>query len=152
MEIKILIGLPGAGKSTYCKTVKNKEDVILATDDIREELFGETFSDRIKDKVFKELINRSIRALQKNKNLIIDTTFLNEKDYRNIFLREVSAVNKNLIKKAICFNTNIEKCIDRDKLREKKRFVGETIIYELSKHLVWPNNSENFDEIKFINN
>ena len=152
MEIKILIGLPGAGKSTYCKTVKNKQDVILATDDIREELFGETFSDRIKDKVFKELINRSIRALQKNKNIIIDTTFLNEKDYRNIFLREVSAVNKNLIKKAICFNTNIEKCIDRDKLREKKRFVGETIIYELSKHLVWPNNSENFDEIKFINN
>lgn len=152
MEIKILIGLPGAGKSTYCKTVKNKQDVILATDDIREELFGETFSDRIKDEVFKELINRSIRVLQKNKNLIIDTTFLNEKDYRNIFLREVSAVNKNLIKKAICFNTNIEKCIDRDKLREKKRFVGETIIYELSKHLVWPNNSENFDEIKFINN
>ncbi|EGT0013077.1 ATP-binding protein [Clostridium perfringens] len=152
MEIKILIGLPGAGKSTYCKTVKNKQDVILATDDIREELFGETFSDRIKDEVFKELINISIRVLQKNKNLIIDTTFLNEKDYRNIFLREVSAVNKNLIKKAICFNTNIEKCIDRDKLREKKRFVGETIIYELSKHLVWPNNSENFDEIKFINN
>ncbi|MBI5987837.1 AAA family ATPase [Clostridium perfringens] len=152
MEIKILIGLPGSGKSTYCETVKNKQDVILATDDIREELFGETFSDRIKAKVFKELINRSIRALQKNKNLIIDTTFLNEKDYRNIFLREVSAVNKNLIKKAICFNTNIEKCIYRDKLREKKRFVGETIIYELSKHLVWPNNSENFDEIKFINN
>ncbi|MBI6013184.1 phosphohydrolase, partial [Clostridium perfringens] len=36
MEIKILIGLPGSGKSTYCETVKNKQDVILATDDIRE--------------------------------------------------------------------------------------------------------------------
>ena len=61
-------------------------------------------------------------------------------------------INTNEHNKLTDVAINIEKCIDRDKLREKKRFVGKTIIYELSKHLVWPNNSENFDEIKFINN
>ena len=65
MNLYILIGLPGAGKSTYSASIENEHKAVISSDDIRERLFGTGFNEKIKEEVFKELISESIKMFEK---------------------------------------------------------------------------------------
>ena len=67
--LQILIGLPGAGKSTYCHQFTDKS-IILATDDLREKQFGPRHSEQIREWVFNKLLKLILENLQKKKDII----------------------------------------------------------------------------------
>ena len=60
------VGVPGSGKSTYFKKMKDKENwVYISSDDIRAELFGSAQNQEHNQEVFQEMRKRSAEAIQK---------------------------------------------------------------------------------------
>lgn len=52
----MLVGLPASGKSTYAKKLSKKENaIILSSDELRKELFGNINNQNHNAEVFKEL-------------------------------------------------------------------------------------------------
>lgn len=142
--INILIGIPGSGKSTFSSQLKNLKNIkILSTDEIRETLFGREFNQEIKDKVFDQLIKESITYLNRNldtqDNLILDTTYLNTKSAREKFFSRLLPNLKEKMEyitvRIYTFDTPLESCIERDKMREPHRVVGRSVIETLFSEL-----------------
>lgn len=79
--IKILIGVAGAGKSTYAK---NTEGLVLSSDSIREELFG-ALEQTDNNKVFTLLKKRLFEAVGKESVIIYDATNINKKRRSNLY-------------------------------------------------------------------
>lgn len=152
MNLYVLIGLPGAGKSTYSRTIKKADKIIISSDEIREKLFGTEFNDSIKAEVFKHLISESINCLKKGFDVIVDTTFLNEKLYRNIFIKEINEANVEVKTIAVIIERDIEECIARDKMRSSHRRVGRMVINKLNEQLVLPEQDEDFDLVMTVKN
>ena len=145
MNLYILIGLPGAGKSTYSASIKSPKKIIISSDEIREKLFGTGFNETIKEEVFKELVHETIEYLKKGMDVIVDTTFLNEKEYRSKFISEIDTLKLSVKKIAVIMQTDIEECILRDKKRIANRRVGSTVIRKLNDVLEFPHENEGFD-------
>jgi predicted kinase len=92
-KLIIVCGLPGTGKTTIAKRLASKMGAeYLSTDDIRvKELFQKTSRfDRgnvsqekhvkiVRKKVYRELARRAKRLLKKEKSVILDGTFLDER-------------------------------------------------------------------------
>lgn len=152
MNLYILIGLPGAGKSTYSASIENEHKAVISSDDIRERLFGTGFNEKIKEEVFKELISESIKCLKKRMDVILDTTFLNEKSYRSRFIKEIDALDFSVKKIAVIMETDTEECILRDSKRTVNRRVGSSVIRRLNHLLVLPEEDEKFDLVITVNN
>jgi len=134
--LTILIGLPGAGKSTYCGTITDTENVVvLSTDDIREKMFGYTFNDTIKEGVFHALLEETVTNLKCQKNVILDTTYLNDGYSRHIFLNAIREIISDIHVKAVYFNTSLDECIRRNDTREGHRRVSENVIRDLHAEL-----------------
>ncbi len=102
MQLFILFGLPGAGK-TYVGTVFEKDFGFFMYDGDNElpkdmDIAIQTqavVTDEMRDRFFKKIISR-IHLLQKNHPLVITQTFLKEK-YRAWVLDEISDVQFVLI-------------------------------------------------------
>lgn len=152
MNLYVLIGLPGSGKSTYSEKIKNENTVVIATDNLREKVFGNRFNKKIKEEVFKMLICESVMHLKNGINVIIDTTFLNEKSYRTIFIKEIDNLEITVRKIAVVVKADIHLCISRDKNRTANRRVGNKVINELNDLISFPENDEKFDLVQIINN
>jgi predicted kinase len=133
-KIKMLIGLSGSGKSTYCKKFLFKNPLYrrVNRDEIRQMIFGYAEEDihyyyKLNDFVKHEhqisrVQNGLIKQLlQEGHNILMDNTNLQIK-YINQFKEDFPMVefSYDLI------DTPIETCIERD--LNRKRTVGENII------------------------
>lgn len=146
----ILIGVPGAGKSTYCNEASKMKDIgVISTDEIREELFGNKFDDHIKRSVFIELIFRVRNHLNFGDNLLVDTTYLNSIDDRTHFINEIRSQIKNIKITAMIFDTEINICLLRNRNRDDDRRLEESVISKLYQSLDFPTESEKIDEIEY---
>lgn len=72
-----LVGLPACGKSTYC--MNNNDCVIISTDAIRKELYGDESAQTNNAKVYHIAHERIALALASGKNVIFDATNINKK-------------------------------------------------------------------------
>ena len=81
-KLEILIGLPGSGKSTYCKEKResNSNSVYLSSDKIREELYGNESIQGNPAEVFTLMQSRAIEALKNGIDVFYDATNLTRKD------------------------------------------------------------------------
>ena len=125
LKIKILIGVPASGKSTYTKEFlkKNSGWVGVNRDSYRLMLRNEQICEpKVEDLITKLVTNSIHQALVKNLNLIIDATNVKVK-YINDFIKEFkySADIDYMV-----FDVPLATCIERDKNREAK--VGENVI------------------------
>ena len=68
----MLIGLPGCGKTSYAqKYVKTHNNtVILSSDDIRQELWGDANDQQNPSLVFDIMLNRTVAEIKKGHNVI----------------------------------------------------------------------------------
>ena len=69
-KLIFLIGLPSGGKSSYCESYKvlNPDAVIVSSDAIREEVFGDVNDQSHNQEVFNIVEKRCREALKANKD------------------------------------------------------------------------------------
>lgn len=147
INLKILVGIPGSGKSTYAKKELQKKDKVIAyisRDIIRFGFLdsrGESNYFRYEDEVFQNFI------YQINKNLtlgvdeiIVDATHINTgsrmKLLKNLHL------NKNINIIFEVFNTPLEVCLERNNLRKGRERIPDSALKNMQKRFSPPNQFE----------
>lgn len=144
-KLIFLIGLPAAGKSSYCESYKvlNPDVVIVSSDAIREEVFGDVNDQSHNQEVFSIVEKRCREALKTNKETVLDATNLNRKRRINF----IKVMPKCEVE-AVVFAIPFEVCCERNKNRE--RVVPENVMERMYKSFQPPHYAEGFDKIKYI--
>lgn len=130
----ILCGLPGSGKSTYCKEFQksNLNYVRINRDDLRK-MVNLPYNPILEKDVIRYTELKLVNTLHVTAyNPIIDDTNYNVKTLE-MWFREFNALgidNNNII--IVYFTTSIEECIRRDSKREES--VGEQVIMNMFKN------------------
>ncbi len=85
--IVMVLGLPGSGKSYFAERLAEKiEAMYLCSDRLRKELFRKrTYSKIEKEKVYRLMLQKMKRAIDQNKNVVLDATFHKNKT-RQLFI------------------------------------------------------------------
>jgi len=131
--VKILIGIPAAGKSTWSNEYlfKNPEWVRVNRDDYRKMLRNEAICEFRIENMITEIADEAIlTALHSKRNVIVDNTNLKMEYINNI----IELVKTYADVEFQIFDISLEKAIERDANREKK--VGEKVIERMYKDYV----------------
>lgn len=138
----MLIGLPGCGKTEIASQLANNT-IILSSDAIRKEFYGdETIQDN-PTIIFEEMQRRTILALKEGKDVIYDATNISRKKRKHL----LSSITIPCKKIAYVVWARYETCIARDIGR--KRNVGESVIKRMLLNFQPPYYDEGWDEICF---
>lgn len=146
MELILICGLSGSGKSTISKELAEKHNaIILSTDAIREEIYGNLECQDNPEKIFGILRYRIRKNLENNRNIIVDATNLTVKNRRSI-IHYASNYEKTLI----CYVVNkpYEQCLIDNVNREHP--VPEYVLEKQNKKFCIPTFEEGFDKIVII--
>ena len=141
----MLIGIPGAGKSTWLKAYANN-GVIYSRDAIRFAMIGEDESYFSKE---TEVFNRFIENIQECidndsvENIYIDATHVTKAGRNKVLNRlNLDKVDK---KCAVLATTPLHTCLLRNSLREGRERVPESAINNMALSFEWP--KDEFDEV-----
>ena len=135
----ILVGLPGAGKTTYAK---EKGWPIVSADLIREEWYGDAAIQGDGKAVFAEVFRRCDKFIADGVNFCVDNTSVDVKSRANYLGRGTEVI-------CVFINTPIEECKRRNSLRDRK--VPEWVIDKMASRLKAPSLKEGFKEVRIIN-
>lgn len=129
----MMIGVPGSGKSTYAKNIQHsyKNPVILSTDSIREELYGDENIQGDSSQVFSTFYGRFQEyALDLETDcIIVDATFNNTWSRKELIRRMPS----NCELHGVFMNTPLDVSIERNNARN--RVVPEDVIRRMHRNL-----------------
>ena len=145
-HLTMLIGLPGAGKSKFANGQKEHfgNTVVLSSDAIRKELYGDEQIQDNPSKVFDTMNKRTIECLKCGKNVIYDATNLRRKNRKHL----LKQVPKDCTKVAIIVWAKYETCVKRDE--ERDRHVGVDVIRKMIKNFQPPFYDEGWDVISIF--
>lgn len=144
--LKVTCGIPASGKSTWAKhNAELTGAILLSSDQLREELFGDANNQEKNAELFQELYKRAKELLNNGKDVIIDATNINQKKRMHL-CREFKNFEKNLV----YFPLLKEEAIERDNQRERK--VGERVIDRMYLNFQFPTIEEGWDNIVYTNN
>lgn len=151
--IKILIGPPLSGKSTYIKDNATYDEVILSRDSIILELHPELkYTDAFNvcnqkevDRLFK---SRFAEYISEGKSLVIDKTNLSSKTRRKLLNR----VPADYYKIAVLFNWDKKVLLERNIKREAEegKFIPLKVIDDMLDSYVPIKDDEGFDKIIYL--
>lgn len=80
-SLTIVCGLQGVGKTTVARRIAERvHATLLRTDVIRKELQISQYSEEEKQKVYNEMFSKAKKLLQGNKNVVLDATFIRQKN------------------------------------------------------------------------
>lgn len=143
VKFTMLIGLPGSGKTEVAKQLANDNTIILSSDAIRKEFYGdETIQDN-PSKIFEEMQRRTITALKSGKNVVYDATNISRKKRKHL----LSSLKIPCKKIACVVWARYETCVARDGSRNRN--VGESVIKRMLLNFQPPYYDEGWDEIEF---
>lgn len=143
-KLVVLVGLSGSGKSTLAKELKDTEKaVIVSSDSIREELFGDVNNQDNNRKVFEEMNNRANRYLSEGVNVVYDATNINRKKRIHLINNVIKADEYEVYYVA----TPYYQCVRRNNKRARK--VPENVIKNMYKSVHIPTLLEGWDRVKF---
>ena len=138
MTLYTMIGLPGSGKSTFASN--HPECVVVSTDAIRGELFGDENEQKNGKLVFDVAYARLAQAVEVGQDAIFDATNLQRKYRKKIFQMFPKAYHV-----AVFVNTPVDVCKERNAKRD--RVVPEMVIDRMASSLNAPTIAEGFKEI-----
>jgi predicted kinase len=141
----VMVGLPGSGKSFIAEQLAEVNDdiVIVSSDAIREEFYGDANDQSHNDKVFRIVNKRLKEGLIAEKKVILDATNISKKR-RKALLRDLK-YPKSM---AIVMADPEYICKKRDE--ERDRHVGPNVINKMIKNWCPPHYSEGFDFISIV--
>ena len=151
--IHMLVGIPGAGKSTYCKEVLTKKypkAIFIASDIVRT-----NNPNMSEDQIWPEIFRLCSEAINNNNDIIYDATNITPKVRNNFFAQLELRKCKNYDKIAYFFPTNPEICKERVILRNQdknERFLPVEIIEGYGKNIIAPTIEEGFKDVIVIDN
>lgn len=148
IQLIVLVGLPGSGKSYYAGKLRNQlpeGSIILSSDDLREELFGDATDQAHNQEIFRELYARMNLHLAGGTSVILDATNTTRKSRSHIFAN-LRVKSISVAAHVLC--TPHFRCVTQDQLREQP--VGLTTINKFFHSFQAPQPWEGFDDIKFI--
>lgn len=131
LKIKILIGVPASGKSTWSKDFVKANDnwTRVSRDDFRGMLKNSGVVENKVENIINELIDATItQSLNKRMNVIVDNTNLKEKYIRAIIEKFKYSADIDYQ----VFDVSLDKAIERDKARTEKT-VGVPVITKMYK-------------------
>lgn len=142
----MLIGPSGSGKSTYATKLCSETDntVVLSSDSIRKELFGDENYQSDNQKVFLTMTRRARELLNAGTNVIWDATSMSRKRRIGI-LQQLPC---NTAKHAIVISATIDDLMKRDS--ERERTVGKDVIMKQLMSFQAPWFTEGFEDIWVI--
>lgn len=136
-KLFVLIGLPGAGKSTFAQIVRerNKKIKYVSSDEIRKE-FSE-FKDN-HSKIFYIMNKRTIDMLRENNNVIYDSTNL-ERRYRIDLFNQIRMLSLENVKgEAVFIHNGLNQAIEQSNKRKNRDDVNEKLIRNMYKTMQLP--------------
>ena len=151
--VHMLIGIPGSGKSTYCKEIlinKYKNAILVASDKVRDN------NPNVKEiDIWPIIYKQCADALNSNKSLIFDATNITP-SVRKLFFDKIDELGaKHYEKIAYYFITDVNKCINRVEKRNQnpnERYLPVNIISGYNDRIIAPSKKEGFKEIIVIDN
>jgi len=147
--LKIMIGLPGSGKSSYAdKYMKSDNTVYLSSDFIRKDMFG--FEDQThNDQVFSRMKSETLFALHTGFDVIYDATNLSAKR-RMLLINAIKKEVDNVCVEAYLMCTPIDTLLERNLTRLERHLPWDKLI-DMITYLEPPMYYEGFDSIYLIN-
>lgn len=149
-KLYMMIGIPGSGKSTYAKQIKNA--VHISRDEIRFSIItpeDDYFSKETQ--VFEEFCKQINTELAFGKNVIADATHLNRSS-RNKLLRNIKGYDELV---AIVLNTHYTQALEQNENRAGTRsYVPRDVIRRMAMQLTIPDKEiePKFQHIYIVNN
>lgn len=138
----MMVGLPASGKSVYAKSLaKEVNGVVVSSDAIRKEWYGDENIQGDPAKIFREVVLRCQVAIRRERSVIMDATNMSAKKRKNI-VRAMPACYKVCIVMAVPFDV----CIKRDE--ERSRSVGPAVLERMRKNFQMPYYNEGWDHIE----
>ena len=135
--VYIMVGIPGAGKTTYAKEVLS-DCVYLGTDAIRKELFGKELTLKGRKKVYSHLCYRMLHMLSKGRNVVIDCTNITQERRRRL----LNLIPENHQCIAVHIDTPLLEALQNN--RKRDRHVPAIGIISMHLKLSKPQISEGF--------
>lgn len=156
LDIVIICGIPGSGKSHFAKTFFKKEDrKRINRKEIRRHIYEMTsFGNKWKEEYFDEegesLVKHVERKmyeqfLQNMDKVLIDNPSVTKSSRKNYFSLAEQRVKTTGV---IFLNTPLMKCMERNKKRDDA--VPDKVISTLFSSIELPDKHEGFDEILVI--
>ena len=140
-KVYVMCGLPGSGKTTIARQIAADLDaVVISSDSIREELYGDESVQSNPSVVFNVLYSRAHAAIDDNLSVILDATNVKKRDRARVF----KEFPDNEIA-AFVINTPVEVCKQRN--GERERVVPEYVIDRMAKSFEMPTREEGFVKI-----
>ena len=135
IKIILCVGIPACGKSTWAKEEVRKDPegtTRINRDDLRNMMSNYHFSDS-NEKLVTEVRNSAIRsALKKGRNVILDETNLNPRNFEDI-CDMVKDLNISAMVMEKPFYIELDEALERDAKREGSAKVGEEIVKKFWK-------------------
>lgn len=145
-KIIMLCGIPASRKSTHAKYIAQHENaIILSSDDMRVELYGDVNHQDSNSELFQELYKRAKLNLAAGQNVIIDATNISQKKRIN-FINDF----KQYQKEVVYISANFATCVLADTHREKS--VGYSVLDRMYKQLQIPLKEEGWDKVSYYFN
>ena len=145
-KLYMIMGAPGAGKSTFIKNVLSSRAFVVSRDVIRFSMIkeGEPYFSKEKE-VYKEYIRLINEHLSRNRDVIADATHLNAAS-RNKLINCITAPNVNI--HVVWIKTTLETCLKQNELRKGTRaYVPPSVITKMHQSIERPQFEEGISSI-----
>ena len=141
-----MCGIAGCGKSSYAEMLKDSNTILVSTDTIRKELYGDESEQGDYKEVFNTAYSKIKNGFNDNKNVIFDATNSRVK-YRENLLAALKDYTFNKV--VYVFTTSLEQALKNNDSRERK--VPERVIINQYEKFNMPTKDEGWDSIYLIN-
>lgn len=143
----VMVGLPASGKSYWAREKAKPYDVIVSSDSIREELYGDASIQDDPGRVFNIMFQRTRAALHAGRTTFYDATNINAKRRIN-FLKSLKKLFPDLHCICVVVATPIDVCQERNS--ERERVVPTYVIDRMLRQFEVPCKAEGWDEILVV--
>lgn len=154
-KLYLMMGCPGAGKSTYLKTnlINFENPIVISRDNIRFSMVKENEEYFSKEnEVYAEFISQIKDALRFEVEVFADATHLNELS-RVKTLRALGESLKDVEVNVIWVRVPVEVALNQNENRKGTRsYVPKSVIRRMHSQLTRPTKDEGFDHIYIYEN